>query len=167
MSSDYDYHVTDYLGARQKVCLFAEVFDPVEQKVTAVELEDIRIDTIWEGSKELEEYECFTEAVSNIFSYQKVVEGNVDYSRTYYVLMDDDGEFGASLDNFFEGQTGVILPLNSSYYYGKTATGYAILDTKGTVLREVPAIGDAKEYGYLHKKKIYDHEFTARLNSWS
>ena len=163
LSSDYDYHVSDYYGAQQKVRLFAEVFDPVKEKTKAVDLDGIRVSDVWK-EEDLEDYDCFTEGVTNILEYQKVVEGNVDYARSYFVVLDDDGELGASLDAFFEGQTGLILPLNSSYYYAKTATGYAVLDTAGNVLRELPAMGQAKEYGYLYKNKIYDHDFNLVVN---
>lgn len=164
-STEYDYYDVDYYTGRVKLNLFAEVFDPVKEKTTEVDLDGVRISRVWEDKEgELADYDCFTDAVPQILEYQRVVDGNIDYSRSYYVVLDDEGELGVSLDNFIEGQMGLILPLTGSYYYCKTETGYAILDTAGTLLQDVPAIGEAKEYGYLYKNKIYDHDFNLAVN---
>ena len=156
LEKDYDFLMPIALLGSYKVKMRYELFDPAKNKTTSLSLGVLITDI----ETDLEDYEYLTDEVESIVSYQKVVDGVLDDTREYYVTMNADGEFGRSLDGFVKGQRGLITPLGESGYYSvETDTGYAILGTDGTLLKEVPAIGVPKAYGYFYDGKIYDKDF--------
>ena len=162
VSKDYDYLASE---GKAKIRVSAELFDPATGKTKKLDLDGVRAADFW-TAEELRDmgYSCFTDKVQNILSYRTIEDGLVNSDRLHYVAIDNDGRLGVSLDGFIEGQRGLIQPLNSAYYYTSTETGYVILDTTGEVVKNTPAIGTAKEYGYLHNNMIYDEDFNLVVN---
>jgi len=148
----------------EKYELHHELFDPESGKTKVLDL-GILISSVRNRRNNDDSFDkIYTENVKNIVEYRAIVNGITDGSVYHYVLMDENGKLGASLDCFVEGQKDLIRPLNNDHYYVKTQAGYAILDTKGEVVRTVPAIGTAKAYGFYHDEKVYNTDFTPALD---
>ena len=152
----------DYMN-NQKYTLHSLIFDPSKNREKELELDvyALSIDNRKTESTfaDIDFADLFTEEVENILSYYAIVDGVIDQSTVHYVLIDNDGKIGASLDQYVENQKSLILPLNNGYYYVMTTEGYAILDGKGEELRRTSGLGRATEYGYISNNKIYNHQF--------
>ncbi len=161
LAKDYDFYRYTTDGGMFKCRQTVLVFHPENGKTKTVDTDGVMVVSLW---AEVTDSYGFTDRVKNVLSYRSVNgDGHIE-NETRYVAMDDNGKLGVSLDGFIKGQEGLISPMNSSYYYVKTETGYAILNTKGEVVRTAPAIGTAKEYGYLHNNMIYDEDFDLVVN---
>lgn len=149
--------------ADEKYELHQEIFDPAKEKTTDL---DLGIEVVSISNRESSDRfdSTYTEKVKNIVKYRAIVNGIVDTVTEHYVLMDENGKLGASLDGFVEGQKGLIRRLNGSYYYVETQSGYAILNAQGEVVKSTPAIGTAKAYGYFYNNKVYNADFTPALD---
>ncbi|MBQ7346860.1 MAG: hypothetical protein IJW55_02805 [Clostridia bacterium] len=155
-SSKYDYM------KEQKYTVHHVLFDPAKKQETEPKL-DVYVSTVYnketQSPGKIDFEDIFTDEVENVLAYYAIVDGVIDSSTVHYVLMDNDGKIGAKLDHYVEGQKGLVLPLNSEYYYVPTKSGYAILDTNGELVRTTLAVGTTKDYGYLFDGKIYNPDF--------
>ncbi len=161
-SKKYDY-MKD-----QKYTLHSLIFDPSKGREKELDLGVYALDVFNSKQEsrfsEIEFADLFTDEVENILSYYAIVDGVIDQNTVHYVLIDNDGKIGASLDQYVENQKSLILPLNNGYYYVMTTEGYAILDGKGEELRRTSGLGRATEYGYVTNDKIYNHQFELVLD---
>lgn len=156
-SKKYDYMT------EQKFTLHSLIFDPSKNRekdldlgVIALSIDNRKTESTF---SDIEFSDLFTDEVENILSYYAIVDGVVDQNTVHYVLIDNDGKIGASLDQYVENQKSLILPLNNGYYYTSTTEGYAILDGKGEEIRRTSGLGRATEYGYISNNKIYNQQF--------
>ncbi len=152
-----------------KYTLHYLIFDPVEKKETELPLKvvvySIVNSRIQNAYDELKFEDIYTDGVENVLLYYEIVDGLPDMKTLHAVEMSNMGEIGATLDSYVENQRGVIKPLNDGYYYVPTKGGYAILDSNGTLVRNLSAIGTATDYGYRFDNnynsspKIYNDNF--------
>ena len=154
----------DVLIASIKCNVTHLLLDPTTGKDKELDL-DILIESIYNEHTPLpndplffELEDVYTEKVKNILFYYAVDGGLLDSKTAHYVIVDGEGEIGAQLDTYVEGQKGLILPLSTSLYYAQTETGYAILDTAGNVTKTTLTLPAATEYGFYANGKIYDSE---------
>lgn len=163
----------DVLIASIKCNVTHLLLDPTTGKDKELDL-DILIESIYNEHTPLpndpllfELEDVYTEKVKNILCYYAVDGGLLDSKTAHYVIVDGEGEIGARLDTYVEGQKGLILPLSTSLYYAQTETGYAILDTAGNVTKTTLTLPAATEYGFYADGKIYDSEMKLVKNPWS
>ena len=153
-----------YMANGCKYTLHTLLFDPKKEKEHELEL-DVYVDSVLNrqteyGDDELDFEDVYTNEAENVLMYYAIVDGVIDRETPHYVLMNNKGEIGATLDSYVENQKGLVLPLNTGYFYVSTKDGYAILDSKGELVRNVPNVGRATNYGYYSDGKIYDKNFS-------
>lgn len=100
--------------------------------------------------------DVFTEKVPNYIGYYPIVDGVVSVQKHFTVLK-NNGKLGARLDGFVENQRDLVAPYGEGLFSVLTRDGTVLLDTKGEVVRTIPALAKARAYGYYHSDVIYDH----------
>lgn len=162
-SEEYDFFVQNYGNygsAQNKYRVHSEIFDPETGKATALSLGVAPISLYNEYNPVIgngEFYDVFQSSVDNILAYYLITDGQLDRSQAHYVLIDNDGTVGKSLDGFVEGQRGIPTPLSESCYRVPTDRGYAILDGEGKVLSSAISVTglEARDYGFC--RRVFDN----------
>ena len=159
-SEEYDFFVQNYGSAQNKYRVHSEIFDPETGKATALSLGVAPISLYNDYNPVIgnaEFYDVFQSSVDNILAYYLITDGQLDRSQAHYVLIDNDGTVGKSLDGFVEGQRGIPRPLSESCYRVPTDRGYAILDGEGKVLSSAISVTglEARDYGFC--RRVYDN----------
>ncbi len=156
--SKYDMLVPNSDGTA-KCNIYTVLYDPVKDKAKELDL-DVIINEVYYKSpfNGFSFREIFTDKVENILAYRAIKNGQLDQSQTYYSTLGNDGKIGDRLDNFIEGQNGLITPAANGTYVAPTKSGYAILDANGKVKTNLVALGTATGYGYRYQDSVYDGE---------
>ena len=159
-SNDSKY---SFIAEGCKYTLHTLLFDPAKEKKNELDL-NVYVYSVINRQTEYNESELdfediYTDETENVILYFAIVDGVIDRETRHAVLMSNKGKIGATLDNYAENQKSLISPLNNGYYYAYTKGGYAILDSKGELVRNVPTIGVATDYGYHSNSKIYNENF--------
>ncbi len=163
-STDYDFIEGDQKYTVHHVLLNGKTGKTRELDLGTSVCMVYRPDSVLEGR---EVKDIFTDRVSDILVYYTVVNGFLTSHRRYAIL-EENGKVGAMLDEYVDGQTGLILPLNGTQFYTQTDYGYAILDAEGEELLRAPHIGTVKDYGYYDSRnyseaRLYDKDFKLAL----
>ena len=175
LSAEYDFYDTDAMGNLHKYKQSYVLFDAATQRTKQLALSGIRVSRVYNRENGDifssgiggENYpfgfdDVFTENVENIIAYSKITDGILEYS-VHYALLGNDGRLGAVIDEFTEGQIGPVCPLNTSYYYAKTKTGFTVLDLSGKKVYDTVSLGGAREFGYYDKDTVYNAALDAVL----
>ena len=163
VACDTNENKYSFIAEGSKYILHSLLFDPKKEKENDLEL-DVYVASVINrqteyGDGELDFEDIFTDEAENVLLYYAIVDGVIDLETPHFVLMSNKGKVGATLDGYVENQKGLVAPLNNGYFYVPTKDGYAILDGKGELVRNIPNVGRATEYGYYSNGKIYNKNF--------
>lgn len=159
-SDDYDCYVDYQSEGQSKFNIYNSIFDPATGKEKTLDLGNIAVIGIYNEYNtpfaDVEFHDAFTDKVDNILGYYLIKDRQITRARTYAVLLDNDGNVGAALDSFVEGQRGIPQPFSKNSYRVQTATGYAFLDTAGKVLAEARSVSSLKVTDYGLIREVYE-----------
>ena len=153
-SDDYDCFVDYGSEGQSKFDIYTGIFDPKTGETETLDLGNIAVSNLYNeylSPYDTEFYDVFKEDVDNILAYYLIKDRRIDRTQVHCVLLDNDGNVGASLDQFVSGQRGLPSPMSESCYRVMTATGYTIVDTAGNVLTSAPSVRSLQEtdYGFI------------------